>query len=81
MRTVRHRDDGPRSYRNRSRDVATARGDEIDVCLDTAEYLVKETGHFEYVGDPEPEAVCGVNGCSREVSDPSESCWQHESEE
>jgi hypothetical protein len=34
------------------------------------------------VSDVESEPVeenptCGVNGCSREVDDPSDSCWQH----
>ena len=45
-RTVRHRDDGPSVYLGR---VRSRPGDEHAVDSDTADYLVGETGYFEYV--------------------------------
>lgn len=51
--TVRHRDDGPKTYIAPALDVRSAPGHEIDVDPGTAEYLVDETGHFERVSDSE----------------------------
>jgi hypothetical protein len=40
--------------------------------------VVDSEGESAEDTDAEPdELVCGVNGCSRSVDSPSESCWQH----
>lgn len=34
-----------------------------------------------YEEDGPPDTTCGVNGCSRSVDAPGETCWQHDATE
>ena len=82
-RTIRHRDDGPSRYLG---PVRSTPGDEHTVDADTGEYLVDETGYFEYVdtpdsdddGDDEPTCAGKDAECTRPVDAEGEYCWQHQ---
>lgn len=57
-RTIRLRDDGPQSFQHRN-GVSASQDDPVveDVPDDLAEYLVEDTGHFDYADDADAEAA------------------------